>query len=46
MQMSETKLGRLDDLLSSTNRYSLEALDGLFSAALVGPIDVDRKSVV
>ena len=41
MQMSETRLGRLDDLLSSTNRYSLETLDGLFSAALVGPIEVD-----
>jgi len=41
MQMSETRLGRLDDLLSSTNRYSLETLDGLFSAALVGPANVD-----
>jgi uncharacterized protein len=46
MQMSETKLGRLDDLLASTNRYSLEALDGLFSAALVGPIDVDVDDCV
>jgi uncharacterized protein len=44
--MSETKLGRLDDLLASTNRYSLEALDGLFSAALVGPIDVDVDDCV
>jgi uncharacterized protein len=41
MQMSEAKLGRLDDLLASTDRYSLETLDGLFSAALVGPVDVD-----
>jgi uncharacterized protein len=46
MQMSETKLGRLDDLLSSTNRYSLETLDGLFSAALVGPVEVDVDACV
>ena len=46
MQMSETKLGRLDDLLSSTNRYSLETLDGLFSAALVGPAEVDVEACV
>jgi uncharacterized protein len=39
--MSEANLGRLDDLLESTDRYSLETLDGLFSAALVGPVDVD-----
>ncbi|HVI56501.1 MAG TPA: UPF0149 family protein [Luteibacter sp.] len=44
MQMSETKLGRLDDLLTSTHRYSLETLDGLFSAALVGPVDVDVEA--
>jgi uncharacterized protein len=41
MQMTETKLGRLDNLLASTNRYSLEALDGLFSAAHVGPAEVN-----
>lgn len=41
MQMNETRLGRLDDLLISTNRYSLETLDGLFSAAIVGPAEVD-----
>ncbi|WP_036138181.1 UPF0149 family protein [Luteibacter sp. 9135] len=41
MQMNEARLGRLDDLLISTNRYSLETLDGLFSAAIVGPAEVD-----
>lgn len=41
MMMSDTKLGRLDDLLISTNRYSLETLDGLFSAALVGPAETE-----
>ncbi|WP_369926185.1 UPF0149 family protein [Xanthomonas sp. NCPPB 2632] len=40
MQMTETRLGRLDDLLASTNRHSLETLDGLFCAALVGPAEV------
>lgn len=40
MQMNDTKLGRLDELLATTNRYSLETLDGLFSAALVGPVEV------
>jgi uncharacterized protein len=39
MMMSDEKLGRLDDLLISTERYSLETLDGLFSAALVGPAE-------
>ena len=41
MQMNDTKLGRLDELLATTNRFSLETLDGLFCAALVGPAEVD-----
>src|SRR4051812_20956938 len=44
MLMNDAKLGRLDDLLISTDRYSLEAIDGLFSAALVGPVETDVES--
>jgi len=44
MQMNDTKLGRLDDLLISTNRYSLETIDGLFCAALVGPVETDVEA--
>lgn len=39
MQMTDAKLARLDELLVATDRYSIEAVDGLFSAAIVGPVD-------
>ncbi|TCV96187.1 uncharacterized protein YecA (UPF0149 family) [Luteibacter rhizovicinus] len=37
MMLDEDKLERLEALLTDTNRYSVETVDGLFSAAIVGP---------
>ncbi|MBB3226281.1 uncharacterized protein FHW69_000871 [Luteibacter sp. Sphag1AF] len=46
MMLSEEKLERLDALLSSTDRFSIETIDGLFSAAITGPAEAQLEDCI